>query len=134
MKDKSTTGRLGEDIACDYLKSKGYSIIRRNYRAKIGEIDIVAKSPDRTLVFVEVKTLEKSGNPATRLSDGQAPELEPEDNMTRSKIHKFKRICELYLTHYPEKINERMGWRTDLVAISLVKENEPKIRHYENIF
>ena len=36
-------GRIGEDIACRYLRSKGYEIIERNFRKKWGEIDIVCK-------------------------------------------------------------------------------------------
>lgn len=50
------TGIDGEQKACDYLISKNYSIIERNWRTKNGEIDIIAKKDDN-LVFVEVKTL-----------------------------------------------------------------------------
>ncbi len=48
-------GKFGEDIACRYLESNGYTIIKRNYRASGGEIDIVAKKGTH-LAFVEVKT------------------------------------------------------------------------------
>ena len=48
-------GRRGEDEACKYLKSKGYTVLKRNYRAARGEIDIIAKK-DRHISFVEVKT------------------------------------------------------------------------------
>ena len=34
-------GKIGEDIACRYLKDKGYKIIERNFRRKWGEIDII---------------------------------------------------------------------------------------------
>lgn len=47
-------GNTGEEIACRYLKEKGYDIIDRNYGAKGGEIDIIAADGD-CLVFVEVK-------------------------------------------------------------------------------
>ncbi len=49
------SGREGENIAADYLAGKGYTIIRRNYRTRFGEIDIIARS-GRCLCFVEVKT------------------------------------------------------------------------------
>ena len=48
-------GRRSEDLAVNHLKKKGYKIIERNYRTKLGEIDIIAKD-GRSLVFVEVKT------------------------------------------------------------------------------
>lgn len=46
---------MGEEIACRYLKNKGYSIIDRNFSCKYGEIDIVALY-DRKIIIVEVKT------------------------------------------------------------------------------
>jgi len=59
------TGKFGEDFATEYLKKKKYKIIERNYRNKIGEIDIIAKIGE-DLVFIEVKTRssEEFGTPA----------------------------------------------------------------------
>lgn len=48
-------GDFGESAACNYLVRNGYAIIKRNFRLKCGEIDIIAKK-DGTTVFVEVKT------------------------------------------------------------------------------
>lgn len=48
-------GRLGEDIATKYLENLGYDIIERNFMAKQGEIDIIAKDKGE-YVFIEVKT------------------------------------------------------------------------------
>lgn len=52
---KDELGRLGEQQAVDYLAGRGYLILDRNWRSRIGEIDIVARDGD-VLVFVEVKT------------------------------------------------------------------------------
>ena len=41
--ERQHTGRTGEEIACDFLEEQGYSIVERNYRSRIGEIDIVAE-------------------------------------------------------------------------------------------
>ena len=49
------TGAAGEDYAVRYLQTLGYRIVQRNYRTRIGEIDIIAREGD-VLVFVEVKT------------------------------------------------------------------------------
>lgn len=51
---KQELGKIGENSACDYLLSHGYSIIERNYHSRYGEIDIIAKD-EKTLVFAEVK-------------------------------------------------------------------------------
>ena len=42
-KERQHKERTGEEIACDFLKERGYSIVERDYRSRIGEIDIVAK-------------------------------------------------------------------------------------------
>ena len=48
-------GKLGEEIATQYLRNKGYKILDRNFMCRQGEIDIVAHTK-KELVFVEVKT------------------------------------------------------------------------------
>ena len=52
---KKELGAKGEEIAVRYLKKRGYRIVERNYRVKLGEIDIIAEQGD-DLVFIEVKT------------------------------------------------------------------------------
>jgi putative endonuclease len=52
---KKELGAKGEEIAVRYLKSRGYRIVERNYRNRLGEIDIIAEHGD-DLVFIEVKT------------------------------------------------------------------------------
>ena len=47
-------GALGEELAIEYLKKKKYKILERNYKNKIGEVDIIARDK-RCVVFVEVK-------------------------------------------------------------------------------
>ncbi len=49
-------GNYGEGAAAAYLEYKGYSIVKRNFRIRGGEIDIIAKDEDGRLIFVEVKT------------------------------------------------------------------------------
>ena len=47
-------GSVGEKLATKFLQRKGYKIIDRNFRSRLGEIDIIALEDD-TLVFIEVK-------------------------------------------------------------------------------
>lgn len=48
-------GKLGEERVAKYLKSKGYIILKRNWRDRFGEVDIIAETKEN-IVFVEVKT------------------------------------------------------------------------------
>jgi len=115
-------GILGEKIASDYLVSKNYKIITKNFRKTFGEIDIVAKSKNNTLTFFEVKTIEENNLGFL-----------PEDQMTFSKIKKLKKICEYFALKNKNLINEKQGWQIDLITIILKKSGEKEIKHYENI-
>lgn len=52
--NKREMGTAGELMAVDYLKRNGYNIVKKNYRCRLGEIDIIARK-DKTTVFIEVK-------------------------------------------------------------------------------
>jgi len=84
-------GRLGEDIACTFLKRKGFQIVIRNYRRKLGEIDIVAKK-DGVLRFIEVKSVSRENN-----SDG---DYRPEEQIHPRKLSKIRNIASLYVEEY----------------------------------
>lgn len=51
---RQSLGKWGEDLACQELVRRGYAVLARRYRTRVGEIDIVARDGD-TVVFVEVK-------------------------------------------------------------------------------
>jgi putative endonuclease len=119
-----TIGKIGEDLACGYLVEKGYKILARNYKEKWDEIDIIARAKDGTIVFVEVKTLQGPRS--------AAEELVPEDNLTRAKLHKLRRACGAFANKNADLINDRKGWRIDLLALTLDGE-KGIINKYENI-
>lgn len=121
MTQKSELGKFGEDTACEYLLEKGYKIIGRNFRKPWGEIDIIAKAPDKTLIFFEIKTMRKN--------EGG---IQPEDQMTRNKISRLKKIAVYYAALNQNLINERAGWRIDLLTLT-DDVNNCVINHYENI-
>ena len=58
---KRATGARYEETAVDFLRQMGYEILERNYRDRLGEIDIVAEEGGY-LVFVEVKYRKDAGN------------------------------------------------------------------------
>ncbi len=58
--DKTAIGAAAEETACRHLRKLGYRIVARNWRTRLGEIDIVARDGD-ILVFVEVKARSSPG-------------------------------------------------------------------------
>ena len=53
MADNKQKGNMGETLAAEYVVENGYSVIKRNYRIRNAEIDIIAEK-DGTVAFVEV--------------------------------------------------------------------------------
>ena len=117
--EKASIGAKGENFAAEYLKRRGYRILSRNERNRFGEIDLVARAGDGTLVFVEVKTMREG-------------ELTPEDQMKRRKMDNFRKSAEFFAGRNQEAVDEKKGWRLDLIAIT-VKGGSRSIKHYENI-
>ena len=109
-------GSWGEKIAAQYLVTLGYQILTRNFRTPFGEIDLVAEF-EGEIVFVEVKT--RSSN---RFGY-------PEDAITSKKILAIVQSAEFYLT---AQTNEYIGWRVDVIAISVRGRQTPMINHFEN--
>lgn len=109
-------GKSGERYAEEYLKSQNYAIIARNFRSKLGEIDIIARHQD-TVVFIEVKT-------RTTLSYGL-----PAEAIRQKKLHSLIKTSQLFL-----KLNKRLGdnIRYDAVEVFL-REGRPEINHIKNI-
>lgn len=116
MKNNYITGKKGEDLACDFIKSKGYKLISRNWHySKNAEIDIIAKDKN-TLVFIEVKTRKS-------LNFGH-----PFEAITSSKMAKIHTAIQAYLK---ESDFYNMPYRIDTIAI--VGLNNPTIEHIQNI-
>ncbi len=120
MPTRGETGRYGEDLASEYLAKRGYELLARNDRRPWGELDIVAKAPDRTLVFVEVKTMRPGA-------------LAPEDQLSAGKLARFARAASLWAGTHPELVDDARGWRLDAIAIVLTEHGTPTLRHYERV-
>jgi putative endonuclease len=122
-KNNIETGKIGENIACDFLIKNRYKILFRNYYIRHDEIDIIAKSFSGVLVFIEVKTF------TNKSSSG----IMPEDNLTIDKLKKITRACRLFAGSHRGLIDDKKGWQIDLVAIVLKEDGDNLISHYENI-
>lgn len=116
---KMDTGMFGEQYACEYLKTKGYRILARNYHSRYGEIDVIA-SNDRYLVFAEVKTR----------SPGAI--AQPQAAVTKSKQQKLIKTALLWMQKNPPEKQPRF----DVIALTV--GGEPlavtELTHFENAF
>ncbi len=71
-------GRVGEKRAVEFLKKKGFKILKTNYKTVLGEIDIIAQD-NEVIVFIEVKT---------RTSDVFGAPAEAVDKKKQEKYYK----------------------------------------------
>lgn len=110
-------GKSGEEIAVGLLKENGYKIIVRNYKSRLGEIDIIAKDKD-TFCFIEVKTRhsDKFGMPFEAISG-----------------FKQRQISKVALAFLKEnKLLDKKA-RFDVVSI-ICSEDKPKLDLIKNAF
>ncbi|QRP22135.1 YraN family protein [Corynebacterium macginleyi] len=56
LRHRQELGKRGESFAAGYLRQRGSDIIAANVRYRVGELDLIGREPDGTIVFVEVKT------------------------------------------------------------------------------
>jgi putative endonuclease len=108
-------GKLGEDIAAEYLKRKGYIIRTRNYRYGRVELDVICEH-NNEIIFVEVKT---------RTSDLMAY---PEQAVGRSKQRNIRMAAENYM----EENALILSARFDIIAV--VKGEKFEVEHIEDAF
>ena len=124
--DKGRVGRIGEDLACYFLETKGFEIIARNYRKKWGEIDAISRK-DNAVHFVEVKTVSRENVESIKLESGG---YRPEDNVHPWKLERMARTIQSYLTE--EGIDD--DWQIDVVTVYLdEKTKKAKIDYLPNI-
>ncbi|AEF93991.1 UPF0102 protein yraN [Desulfotomaculum nigrificans CO-1-SRB] len=102
--DKKKLGNRAEDEATRYLIKLGWQIIERNYRCRLGELDIIARDERGTLVFVEVRS--RSG-----VTHGS-----PEESVDYRKQKKLRMLGQQYLLARPQYINRPC--RFDVLAIT----------------
>ncbi len=118
---KTELGAWGEQLAAERLEADGYRITDRNFRCRMGEIDLVACRGEE-LVFVEVK-LRKDA------SHGEAREY-----VTAGKQRKLRLTAEYYLAARPRA--QELQPRFDVIEIYAPQgpEGPAEIRRLENAF
>ena len=117
MASHNETGKIGEQLAFEWIKKQGYHIVRQNWRFGHWEIDLVA-TKENTLHFFEIKT--RKGK-----SFGN-----PEDRGDKKKLHIFISAGTEYLRLYP--IHKWICF--NILAITILSENEIEYFLLEDVY
>lgn len=96
-------GLAAENAACDYLQKQGLHLVTRNYRCRMGEIDLIMRD-DTDLIFVEVRY---------RKNDSHGGGLQ---SVNSSKQTKLIRAASFYLQQ--KRLMDNTACRFDVVAIN----------------
>jgi len=122
--EKRKLGDIGENLACEFLRRRGFEILDRNYLKKWGEIDIVAKKGS-LIHFVEVKSVS-----CERLPDASKDRYRPEDNMHPWKLKRLARTMQTYLLD--KKID--LDFQLDLITVKIdERERKGRVEIIENV-
>ena len=116
MAEHNELGKLGEELAVEYLKKNGYQILETNWTFQRAEIDIIAKK-ENTLAVVEVKT-------RSSIDFGL-----PQDFVKPKKIQLLIKAVNEYVTANDLDVNVRF----DIIALQK-KDNEFIIEYLQDAF
>jgi putative endonuclease len=112
MDQRRLLGDRGEDIAADFFIRRGYSVMARNWRDRVGELDLVVRKGDEVR-FVEVKT-------RVSLLAGY-----PEASVTRRKLSKLEQLAEDFLDSRPDLPRD---FHLDVLSLTVLPDG--RIDHY----
>jgi putative endonuclease len=112
-------GRWGEQRAAEHLVAAGMEVLDRNWRCRDGELDLVTREQDGTVVFVEVKTRAGTGF-------GQ-----PVEAVGWRKAQRLRRLACQWLAAHPVP---RSGLRFDVVGIVRRPGEVARVEHVRDVF
>ena len=109
-------GQWGEEVAANYLESKGYRILERDWKSGHRDLDIIARTANE-VVFVEVKTrrTREFGNPF------EAVDYRKRRNLLAA-INQYVRYRQI-----------DMPLRLDIISIIAEDMSHPEIEHIEDV-
>ena len=117
-------GSHGEDAAVEYLKKKGYKIVKRNYRIYKNEIDIIAENQEY-FVFCEVKARKQ-------VYGESSPYGRPASAVTKEKQRHLISVARVFARHH---LKDGKRFRFDVIEIYLNTDGSVgHIHHIENAF
>lgn len=114
-RENGKLGNLGEDLVAKHLKLNGYIIIKRNWRSRFGEIDVIAEKGEH-IIFVEVKT---------RTEDAIVSGIEAVD------LKKAERIRKTALS-FLKRMHRNLKPRFDVAEVIVFMKEDGKIGYRLN--
>jgi len=113
------SGDQGEALAARRLRERGYVILDRQWRCRFGELDIVCRSPEGVLCFVEVK----------RRREGSAGL--PREAVTPAKQNRLRLTAQAYLA---DRCLDDVPARFDVAEVYEGKGGVFRVVYLENAF
>ena len=117
---RAALGRYGEDLAAQHLEAAGLRLLDRNWRCRDGELDAVAREPDGTLVFVEVKTRSGTGFG------------EPAEAVSLAKARRIRGLACRWLEAHPTSGAAEL--RFDVISVLRRRGAAPRVTHLRGAF
>jgi len=118
-RNRKWTGDYGENVAADFLRSKGCHILARNFKApRGGEVDIIARD-GKLLMFVEVKTRHISAK------------IRPLDAVDKPKQALIERGANAWLKQLGTR---NLPWRFDVIEVRVEEGEKPRVNHVRDAF
>jgi len=117
---RAALGRYGEDLAAAHLLDCGHELLARNWRCREGELDLVARDRDGTVVFVEVKTR------------GGTAFGEPAEAVGPVKARRIRVLACRWLSEHPPGGAPEL--RFDVVAVVRRRGEAPVLSHLREAF
>jgi putative endonuclease len=109
-------GERGEDAAVAFLIKAGYEILAKNYRTRLGEVDIIAQD-EGCYVFVEVKSATKGAT-------------DPRLSFNARKFARVRKAAFVYLAEETDELDP--AYRFDLIAV-YIDGDHTCVNHYPGI-
>lgn len=116
---RSRKGLRFEELALQYLQSQGLQLLQRNFRCKLGEIDLVMRHGE-TIAFVEVRFRQSRSHGGALAT------------ITRSKQLKLLRTARYFLLCHPEL--QQWVCRLDVIGIEPDAHGRPAFCWIRNAF
>lgn len=117
MRAKDALGRYGEELAVAYLSGAGMTILARNWRCAIGELDVIAREGSRLVVCeVNTRTSEAFGSPFEAVSP-----------------RKLRRMRQLAIRWLEEQQLHAPEIRFDVIGIVQPRVGAPVLEHLRGV-
>ena len=111
-------GKKGEDKVAKFLTNRGYTVLKRNYICRLGEIDIIAEK-NNTIAFVEVKTRKENSL------------VKPLEAVDSKKQRRMTLTAEDYIT---KTQTDNLQPRFDVAEVTVTKDNKYHLNYIKNAF